>query len=135
MKKTIEELLQCPYWIIDIMPSQVPAGSAGQYFTVEKYFLQRDRFTEVKQKHINLILKLNCYRDISIDDEDEINPSPEYIAEQMKNRYLYIRIGESMILSEADDTHLTVFNPDSQLLELIRQIASGEGLYIWKPDF
>lgn len=135
MKKTIEELLQCPYWIIDIMPSQVPAGSAGQYFTVEKYFLQRDRFTEIKQKHINLILKLNCYRDISIDDEVEINPSPEYIAEQMKNRYLYIRIGESMILSEADDTHLTIFNPDSQLLELIRQIASGEGLYVWKPDF
>lgn len=135
MKKTIEELLQCPYWIIDIMPSQVPADSAGQYFTVEKYFLQRDRFTEIKQKHINLILKLNCYRDISIDDEVEINPSPEYIAEQMKNRYLYIRIGESMILSEADDTHLTIFNPDSQLLELIRQIASGEGLYVWKPDF
>ena len=135
MKKTIDELLQCPYWIIDIMPSQVPADSAGQYFTVEKYFLQRDRFTEIKQKHINLILKLNCYRDLSIDDEDEINPSPEYIAEQMKNRYLYIRIGESMILSEADDTHLTIFNPDSQLLELIRQIASGEGLYVWKPDF
>ena len=135
MKKTIEELLQCPYWIIDIMPSQVPADSAGQYFTVEKNFLQRDRFTEIKQKHINLILKLNCYRDLSIDDEDEINPSPEYIAEQMKNRYLYIRIGESMILSEADDTHLTIFNPDSQLLELIRQIASGEGLYVWKPDF
>lgn len=135
MKKTIEELLQCPYWIIDIMPSQVPADSAGQYFTVEKYFLQHDRFTEIKQKHINLILKLNCYRDISIDDEVEINPSPEHIAEQMKNRYLYIRIGESIILSEADDTHLTIFNPDSQLLELIRQIASGEGLYIWKPDF
>lgn len=135
MKKTIDELLQCSYWIIDIMPSQVPADSAGQYFTVEKYFLQYDRFTEIKQKHINLILKLNCYRDISIDDKDEINPSPEYIAEQMKNRYLYIRIGESMILSEADDTHLTIFNPDSQLLELIRQIASGEGLYVWKPDF
>jgi len=43
--------------------------------------------------------------------------------------------GESMILSEPDDTHLTVFNPDSQLMELIRQIALGEGLFIWKPNF
>ena len=44
-------------------------------------------------------------------------------------------VGDSMILSEPDDTHLTVFNPDQQLLELIRQIAAGEGLYVWKPAF
>ncbi len=44
-------------------------------------------------------------------------------------------IDESMILSEPDDTHLTVFDPDPELLELIRQIASGEGLYVWRPDF
>ena len=61
MMKTIEELLQCPYWIIDILPSQVPQNSPGQYFAVEKYFLQWDRLEEIKQKHINLILKLNCY--------------------------------------------------------------------------
>ena len=60
MKRTVEELLQCPYWIIDILPSQVPAGSPGQYFTVEKYFLQGDRMEAIKQKHIDLILKLNC---------------------------------------------------------------------------
>jgi hypothetical protein len=64
-----------------------------------------------------------------------INPLPKHIADEMKKRYLYIMIGKSMILSEPDDTHLTVFNPDSQLLELIRQIASGEGLFVWKPNF
>ena len=135
MRKTIEELLQCPYWIIDILPSQVPEGSPGQYFTVEKYFLQGDRIEEIKQKHIDLILKLNCYRDISISDETVINPLPKHIADEMKKRYLYIMTGESMILSEPDDTHLTVFNPDSELLELIGQIASGEGLFVWKPTF
>lgn len=135
MKKTIEELLQCPYWIIDILPSQVPEDSPGQYFAVEKYFLQGDQIEDIKQKHIDLILKLNCYRDISIADETVINPSPEHIADEMKKRYLYIMIGESMILSEPDDTHLTVFNPDSQLLELIRQIASVEGFFVWKPNF
>ena len=127
--KTVEELLQCPYWIIDILPSQVPADSPGQYFAVEKYFLQGERINEIKQKHINLILKLNCYRDISIGDETAI-----HIADEMKKRYLYIMTGESMILSEPDDTHLTVFNPDSQLLELLRQLASGEGLFVWKPS-
>ena len=135
MRKTIEELLQCPYWIIDILPSQVPKDSPGQYFAVEKYFLQGDQMEKIKQKHIDLILKLNCYRDISIGDENEINPSPKYLADEMKKKYLYIMIGESMILSEPDDTHLTVFNPDSQLIELIRQIASGEGLFVWNPTF
>ena len=136
MRKTVEELLQCPYWIIDILPSQVPEDSPGQYFAVEKYFLQGDRIEEIKQKHIDLILKLNCYRDISISDETVINPLPEHIANEMRKRYLFIMTGESMILSEPDDTtHLTVFNPDQQLLELIRQIASGEGLFVWKPPF
>ena len=135
MKKTIEELLQCPYWIVDILPSQVPGDSPGQYFSVEKYFLQGDRLDEIKQKHIDLILKLNCYRDISISDETVINPLPDHIADEMKKRYLYIMIGESMILSEPDDTHLTVFDPDPQLLELIRQIAAGQGLFVWKPSF
>ena len=135
VKKTVEELLQCPYWMVDILPSQVPEDSPGQFFSVEEYFLQGDRIEEIKQKHIDLVLKLNCYRDISISDETVVNPLPKHIADEMKKRYLYIMLGESMILSEPDDTHLTVFNPDSQLLELIRQIASGEGLFVWKPNF
>ena len=135
MKKTIDELLNCPYWIIDILPFQVPAESPGQYFTVEKYFLQGERLEEIKQKHINLILKLNCYRDLYISDEKKINPTPEHIAKEMKKRYLYVMINESMILSEPDDTHLTVFNPDEELLELIRQIALSEGLFVWQPPF
>lgn len=135
VKKTVEELLQCPYWIVDILPSQVPKDSPGQFFSVEEYFLQGDRIEEIKQKHIDLILKLNCYRDISISDETVVNPLPKHIADEMKKRYLYIMVGESMILSEPDDTHLTVFNPDSQLMDLIRQLASGEGLFVWKPNF
>ena len=135
MKKTVEELLQCPCWIIDILPLQVPEDSPGQYFSVEAYFLQGKQIEAIKQKHINLVLKLNCFRDISIDGETVINPDPEHLAAEMKKRYLYVMAGESMILSEPDDTHLTVFNPDLQLLELIRQLASGEGLFVWKPSF
>ena len=98
MKKTVEELLQRPYWIVDILPFQVPADSPGQYFAVEKYYLQDDRLEMIKQKHIDLVLKLNCCMDISISDEAVIDPPP-----------------------------------DPQLLELIRQIACGEGLYVWRP--
>ena len=133
MKKTIEELLQAPYWIIDILPAQVPKDSPGQYFAVEKYYLKDERLAVIKKKHINVVLKLNCYMDISIGEESGINPPPEQIADEMRKRYLYIMTGESMILSEPDDTHMTVFNPDPQLLDLLKMIASGEGLYVWQP--
>ena len=126
----IEELLQSPYWIIDILPAQVPPGSAGQYFAIEKYYLSR-QLRAIKQKHVNVILKLNCYMDVTIDEET--NPAPDRIAAILNERYAYILAGDSMILSEPDDTHMTLFNPDEQLLELIRAIASSEGLFVWSP--
>ncbi len=133
MKMTIDELLQKPYWIIDIFPEQVPADSPGQFFAIEKYYLEKERIRAIKQKHINLILKLNCYRSISIDEDPVIDPDPEYIDAEMRRRYLYVFIDDAMILSEPDDTHMTVFNPDEKLLELIKTIAAGEGLFVWKP--
>lgn len=135
MKKTIDELLNTPYWIVDILPSQVPADSPGQYFTVEKYFLQGERLAEIKRKHIQLVLKLNCYRDIFLDEETEINPPPERVDGEMRKRTVFVRTDGAMILSEPDDTHLTVFNADPPLLELIRELAAGEGLFVWQPAF
>ena len=126
----IEELLNKPYWIVDILPKQVPKDSPGQYFTIENYFL-KEQLEEIKQKHINVILKLNCYLDLSLDGE--LNPSPDRTAAIMMEKYVYIMIGESMILSEPDDTHMTIFNPDESLLELVRPIALAEGMFVWKP--
>ena len=131
MNKTIDELLQTPYFIIDIIPKQVPTDSVGQYFVVERYFLEKDRFQVIKQKHINVILKLNCYRKILIAGETAPNPRPEYIADEMRNRLLYIMVDDAMILSEPDDIHMTIFNPDEELLDLVKIIAAGEGLFVW----
>ena len=125
---TIEELLEKPYWIMDILPKQVPKDSPGQYFAIEDFFL-KEQLTEIKKKHIGVILKLNCYVDISIDGEK--NPAPERIRDILMERYVYIMLGDSMILSEPDDTHMTVFNPDKELMDLIREISSSEGLFVW----
>lgn len=133
MTNKIDDLLQTPYWIIDILPKQVQPNSLGQYFKVENYFLNNEHLQDIKQKHSNLILKINCYRDITIDETK--NPFPETISEEMKKRILYIFIDEAMVLSEPDDTHLTLFNPSEELLELVKEIALSEGLYVWRPTF
>ncbi|MBR0464511.1 MAG: hypothetical protein IJJ23_09055 [Clostridia bacterium] len=94
----IEELLDAPRWIVDILPRQVPAHSPGQYFAVERYFQKAD------------------------------------FAETMMRRRVFIMIGEAMILSDPDDTYLTLFNPDEALIDLARAIAGGEGLFVWKGE-
>ena len=128
---TPEELLDTSYWIIDILPEQVPKDSPGQYFAVEDYFL-REQLDAVKQKHINVILKLNCYRDISIDGC--VDPDPAVTAEILRAKYTYVMLGDSMILSEPDDTHMTLFNADDDLLELVTKISESEGLFVWKNE-
>jgi hypothetical protein len=133
MSKTIEELLNAPYWIIDILPKQVPAGSAGQYFAIEQY-LRDKQLSDIKKKHVNLILKLNCYRDISLDEDKEINISPEKIADAIHKRYVNIMVKDAMIVSEPEDSYLTIYNPDEDLITLVRELASGEGMFVWKNE-
>ena len=130
---TTEELLETPYWIVDILPEQVPEGSPGRYFAVEQYFRQEDRLAAIRQKHINVILKLSCYRKISLDGQTGEDLSPESIAEEMRKRHVCVMLDDSMIVSEPDDTYVTVYHPDRKLLELIRTIAAGEGLHVWQP--
>ena len=131
MEKTTEELLERPYRIIDFLPEQVPADSGGQFFAVEKYFLDKERLSEIKKKHARLILKLNCYYGISADGETDL--SPAQIAERICARHTCIRIGGTLITSEPDDTYMTVYNPGKRMLALIRKLASGEGLYLRRP--
>ena len=130
MEIKVVELLQKQYWIIDILPERVPADSPGQYFEIEEYFLEKRRLDIIKQKHINVILKMNCYYKISIGDT--VNPAPEQIAEEVMNRSLNIIVGDTMIVSNPDDTYLTVYNPDEEMLSLIGKLANAEGLFLWR---
>lgn len=125
----IEEMLTKPYHIIDVLPERVPAGSPGQYFAVEKY-LMTHQSSAIRQKHIHTILKINCYYDISIDGI--LNPPPEQIRETMTNHRTCILLEDSMILSDPDETYMTLYHPDEPLLALVEKIAASEGLFVWK---
>ena len=50
------ELLEGPYWIVDILPEQVGADAAGQYFAVERYFLRPGRIVPLRRKYAGLRL-------------------------------------------------------------------------------
>ena len=128
----IEALLERPYWVIDILPEQVPAEGAGQYFAVEQAFLSEPRHSELLRKRADLLLKLNCYRDLCVDGE-MVNPAPAELALAVEARYLTILVDDALITSDPQDTYITVYNPDDRLLSLLRALVAAEGLFIWQP--
>ena len=132
MNDKIEQLLQSPYYIIDILPMQVPENSPGQYFRIEKY-LREQQMADIRQRYVRVILKLNCYRSLSLDEEGEMNPPPKEIAEAIRTRHVCLLMEDALIVSDPDELYLTVYDPDEPLLDLLRTLAAGEGLYLWKP--
>ena len=141
---TIEEYLNKPYWVIDILPKQVPADDKGQYFRIEKYFLEHPQIDNIYRKFTNILLKLNCYEDIGVsyDGEDWItNPAPHELEAALlkcladkQMFYIILKSADVLITVSGDDTYMTVYNPTEEVLELIGSSAGSEGLFVWQPN-
>ena len=140
MMVDIEELLSKPYWIVDILPKQVPANSGGQYFTIEKYFLKSPHVDAIYRKFAGLLLKLNCYVDLAVfkvEDESWVeNPAPdnlERLVLERKPLFVVLKQSQTMLSITGDDHNMTLYGADEETLQLISSIASAEGLSVWKP--
>ena len=137
------KLLEGPFWIVDILPEQVPVDASGQYFAVERYFLQPERIVPLRRKYAEILLRLNCYHDITVSFDScaswETNPDPEAFAARVAglsgNAFLRVVFAKqnAMIDYDHNDTYLTVYDPDSALLNQIRALAAAEGLFVWTP--
>ena len=136
----LEEYFDKPYWVIDILPKQVPADGQGQYFKIEEYWLRVPQISAICNKFGNLLIKLNCYYDISIHNtvgEWADKPSPETIIECLSTKkavYVVLKSEDAMIGFTGEDHYMTLYNPNERLLELVKSLANSEGLFAWKPD-
>ena len=130
------------YCIIDILPEQVPAGRAGQYFRMEKFFLEQPQMEVIAGKFTKLFIKLNCYEDILVSRDGETwssNPSPEDLSLWMETAWRERKqLSVSMVHSDGlitfsgDDHYMTFYRPEAGILSLIRQLATSEGLFVWE---
>lgn len=138
--KIVEQLLEKPYWVIDFLPMQVPQETGGQFFAVEQYYLQ-ERHKRLCQQFADVLLKLNCYLDLQVYycDEWVKNPGPatlvEWLTGALKHGHLCALIddGTTLITASGGNTHMTVYNPSADLLELLGKLASVSGLFLWQP--
>ena len=129
----IEPYFERPYWVVDILPVQVPAYSPGQYFAVEEYFLQEPRLSELRRKYLELLLKLNCYFDMEIPEKK--NPRPEVLEELVMSRAVYALFEEehTLCVLNYDDTNMTVYDPSKRFRDILEMLAGAEGLFFWQP--
>ena len=140
---TIEEYLQMPYWVIDILPKQVPENGSGQYFRVEEFFLRPPQINAIYRKFTNILLKYNCYDDIDVSSDGEIwttNPAPKDVEAMVlqcmsdkKMLYIILSSADAMITISGDDTYMTIYHPTEEAIELLSSLASSEGLFVWNP--
>ena len=139
----VEQLLGQPYWVVDLLPFQVPEEGGARFFAVERYYLQEPQHGRLCLRFADVLLNLNCYRDLlvnrALDDDWFKNPEPAalaaWIAEALQHGHLCILIddGEALITASGGDTHLTLYNPSPELLELVRQLSAASGLFVWQP--
>lgn len=48
--------------------------------------------------------------------------------------FILIRPADALINFSGDDHYMTLYNPDAELLDLIRSLAGAEGLFVWNPE-
>lgn len=141
MKDDINLYFDKPYWILDILPKQVSENGKGQYFKVERHFLSHPE--RLYPRFAQTLIKLNCYEDFDLGNPSEKwiqDPDPETIEikvaegfKERKNLLIALKSADTLITFNGDDHYMTVYNPNDSLLDLLRALATAEGLFLWKP--
>lgn len=137
--EVIESFLTKPYWIIDILPEQVPSARQKQYFETEKYFMQEPQRSVIHQQFCNLLVKLGCYHDLVVFNADGLRidgPLPGTLTQVFASRqpfFVLIDSDEAMIAYNGDDHNLTLYTPAATPLPLLARLATAERLFLWQP--
>ena len=143
MENKIDELLEKPCYVIDFLPEQIRSDAGGQFFDVEYYLLNSDKHFSLKDKFVNIILKLMCYYHVFIQWNGWIDrPSPKTVEEAVNtimddhSGWLNVLLPEEnvLVVFEWDSLNLSVYNPSEKVQTLMQKIAVSEGLFWWKPD-
>ena len=105
--------------------------------------LSVDNCSESVEDDLIVLQILNCYDDMTVSFDSceswERNPDPEEFADKlvsMSGNSFLRAIFEAqgvMIDIEPDDTYMTVYDPESRLLDRLRSLTTSEGLFLWSP--
>lgn len=146
-ENTIEHIFDCPCWVVDLLPRQVPAGRGGNYFGVEQYFLSAAENTILRRKFCNILLKLYCYYDFRLSTDGDnwtVQPSATQLVQAVNatiengndssgNCYVLLPTVSTLFVIRNGDAYMTVYDASDDLIGLLRPLVCSEGLFIWMP--
>lgn len=136
----IDTLLEKPCYIMDFLPEQVKPDNGGQFFDVEYYMLNSDKYIGLKDRFVAVILKLMCYYHVAILWSGWVDrPSPkmieEAVCEIMENHSGTLNVllveEDALLVFDWDCLNLSVYNPPKEVQLIMEKIAFSEGLF-WR---
>ena len=110
---------------------------------MEYYLLNSDKRFSLKDKFVNVILKLMCYYHVSIQWKGWIDsPSPQTVEEAistiMDNHSGWLDVlltkENALVVFEWDCLNLSIYKQKEKIQLHMQKISASEGLSFWKPD-
>ena len=139
---TVERLLEDDYWIIDILPSQIPIEKQAEYRALTDEYFESGKVAQLHRRYADILTMINSRFKTAMlcMPEDEWTISPDDVA--VKDAVIHhteqgcvdllLTEEETLISLQAEDLYITVYHPTEELLSLLRQAVSESGFYIWQ---
>lgn len=136
----VEELLEMEYWLLDVLPEQVPAEKGDAWFAVEEQ-LQSGHRNEFTDRFVRVLLRMLCYWKADAWCGEWYEGSPERVEAlvrrlmeaQARTLDLYFPEEDALLLLNGDDLYMTVYHPSADMLSKMEALASSEGLF-WRQN-
>ncbi len=139
---TVERLLEDDYWIIDILPYQIPIEKQAEYRALTDEYYESGKIAQLHQRYADILTMINSRFKTAMlcMPEDEWTISPDDVA--VKDAVIHhtergcvdllLPEEETLISLQAEDLYITVYHPTEEILSLLRQAVSESGFYIWQ---
>ena len=139
---TVERLLEDDYWIIDILPSQIPVGKQAEYRALTDEYFESGKVAELHRRYADILTMINGRFKTAMlcmpEDEWTISPCDIAVKDAVIHHTergcvdLLLPEEETLISLQSEDLYITVYHPTEEILSLLRQAVSKQGFYIWQ---
>ena len=139
---TVERLLEDDYWIIDILPSQIPIEKQAEYRALTDEYFESGKVAQLHRRYADILTMINSRFKTAMlcmpEDEWTISPHNNDVKDAVMHHTergcvdLLLPEEETLISLQAEDLYITVYHPTEEILSLLRQAVSESGFYIWQ---
>ena len=127
------------YWLIDVLPKQVPAQNGGSFFDVERYYRQSAQMERLHARFLRVLLGLACYYPLAVSfdagERWKQQIAPQELAEgllQLPSNGSFLAVfpeQEVFVSFDGADICMSVYHPAGEFLQILQQLAAAAGLF------